>query len=111
VLPYPGRAKGDHVDFEKYLVDLNAKCACGCMDGKRIHKIYRFPNGYGASVVTSPKARRIDDGGFRLLVIHFESDPPENAYCVDRTTPVTDDVLECDSWPEVEKGLERVFRL
>jgi len=97
--------------FEEYEIDLNAKCTCGCMEGKRIHKIYRFPNGYGASVVANPHRQGFEAGGFRVLVIHFESDPPENAYCVERSTSVTDDVLECTSWRDVESGLRRIFEL
>lgn len=99
------------MDFEPYTIDLNAKCTCGCMEGKRVHKIYRFPNGYGASVVASPKTGSFKEGGFRLLVIHFESGAPENEYCVDRETPITDDALECADWSEVESGLKRVFSL
>ncbi len=99
------------MDFQPFEIDLNAKCTCGCMEGKRIHKIYRFPNGYGASVVANPHSEGFRSGGFRLLVIHFETDPPENAYCVDRTTSVTDDVLECPSWKDVEIGLARVHDL
>jgi hypothetical protein len=99
------------MDFEKYTIDLNAKCTCGCMEGKRIHKIYRFPNGYGASVVANPKKPGFETGGYRLLVIHFESGPPENAYCVDTSTPITDDVLECREWMNVEEGLEKIMAL
>jgi len=99
------------MDFERYTIDLNAKCTCGCMEGKRIHKIYRFPNGYGASVVANPKKKGFEAGGFRLLVIHFESGPPENAYCVDTSTPITESVLECRDWDEVLLGLERILAL
>jgi hypothetical protein len=102
---------GVHLDFERYTIDLNAKCTCGCMEGKRIHKIYRFPNDYGASVVASPKLGSFKQGGFRVLVIHFESGPPENEYCVDRTTTITSDTLECNDWNAVEDGLVSIFAL
>ena len=102
---------GGRMDFERYTIDLNAKCTCGCMEGKRIHKIYRFPNGYGASVVANPKKKGFEAGGFRLLVIHFESGPPENAYRVDTSTPITESVLECRDWDEVLLGLERILAL
>ncbi len=91
------------MDFERFTIDLNAKCTCGCMEGKRVHKIYRFPNGFGASVVANPHSNGFLAGGYRLLIIHFESDPPENAYCV------TDDVIECHSWDDVQAGLQKVF--
>ena len=47
------------MSYERYEIDLNAKCVCGCMEGNRLHKIYRFPNNYGASVVSGPKQRRM----------------------------------------------------
>lgn len=88
--------------FEGYEIDLNAKCTCGCMEGKRIHKIYRFPNGVGASVVATPKSQGFEEGGFRILVIHFDSPPPDNSYCVEG------EVMECRDWGMVEEGLRRL---
>jgi len=99
------------LDYERYTIDLNAKCSCGCMEGKRVHKIYRFPNDYGASVVASPKLEGYKEGEFRVLVIHFESGPPENEYCVDRTTPITNDALDCADWMAVEDSLARIYGL
>lgn len=99
------------MDFEEFTIDLNAKCSCGCMEGKRVHKVYRFPNGYGASVVTNPKSKGFKEGGYRVLVIHFESGPPENEYCIDRSTPITQDALDCEDWKEVEDGLVNIYGL
>ncbi len=99
------------MDFEKFTVDLNARCVCGCMEGDRIHKIYRFPNDYGASVVSGPKADPDARGKFRMFVLHYESDPPENAYDIDRDTLITDDFLTCNDWDEVEVQLQRVYDL
>jgi hypothetical protein len=93
------------MDFANYEIDLNAKCACGCMEGKRIHKIYRFPNGFGASVVATPKSDGFKEGGFRILIIHFDSSPPDNSYGVE------DEVIECQDWKEVEEGLVEINRL
>ncbi len=99
------------MDFEQYKVDLNAKCVCGCMDGDRIHKIYRFPNDYGASVVSSPRSLRGAKPGFRMYVLHYDSPAPDHSYCIERDTPLTDDFVECRDWAEVESYLDKVFRL
>lgn len=69
------------------------------MEGKRIHKIYRFPNEVGASVVATPKSEGFQEGGFRILVIHFDNPPPDNSYGVD------DEVIECKDWRMVEDRL------
>ncbi len=87
------------MDFAEYEIDLNAKCTCGCMEGKRIHKIYRFPSEVGASVVATPKSEGFERGGFRILVIHFDNPPPDNSYCVE------DEVIECKDWNMVEGKL------
>jgi len=93
------------MDFAEYEVDLNAKCTCGCMEGKRVHKVYRFPNQYGASVVATPKSDGFKEGGFRILIIHFEFSPPDNSYCVE------DEVIECEDWKGVEAALAGIIRL
>jgi hypothetical protein len=103
--------RGKSLDFAEYEIDLNAKCSCGCMEGKRIHKIYRFPNGYGASVVQTPHKAGFPEGGYRILIIHFDTDPPDNSYCVVDSTPLTEGVLECTDWREVELGLGKIFSL
>lgn len=90
------------MDYSKYEIDLNARCTCGCMEGKRIHKIYRFPNEMGASVVATPKFEGFKEGGFRILVIHFENPPPDNSYCVE------DEVIECKDWNMVEDSLDQL---
>ncbi len=91
------------MDFAEYEIDLNAKCTCGCMEGKRIHKIYRFPNEVGASVVATPKSEGFEQGGFRILVIHFDNPPPDNSYCVE------DEVIECKDWNVVEGKLAQLL--
>jgi hypothetical protein len=91
------------VDFSNYEIDLNAKCTCGCMEGKRVHKIYRFPNEVGASVVATPKSKGFNEGGFRILVIHFDYPSPDNSYSVDN------EVMECPDWGAVEAGLLELY--
>jgi hypothetical protein len=97
--------------YEAYEIDLNAKCVCGCMDGNRLHKIYRFPNNYGASVVSGPKQRSGSVGMFRMYVLRFEAAPPDNCWEVAKDTPVTDDVVECEDWAQVEVYLSAILDL
>lgn len=99
------------MDFERYIVDLNAKCVCGCMEGDRIHKIYRFPNDFGASVVSAPKADLTARGTFRLYVLHYETPAPENEYEIARDTELTDDHIVCRDWTDAEQWLQKVFEL
>jgi len=99
------------LDFESFTVDLNARCVCGCMEGDRIHKIYRFPNDYGASVVSAPKAEVSARGTFRMYVLHYETPAPEHSYEIEKDTPITDDYLVCHGWEEVERNLKKVFDL
>jgi hypothetical protein len=97
------------MDFERYTVDLNARCVGGCMEGDRIHKIFRFPNDYGAYVVSAPRADPVAKGTFRLYVLHFESPPPKHDYEIARDTGLTDDYLVCQDWAEAEGWLQKVY--
>lgn len=103
--------KDGKVDFARYEIDLNAKCVCGCMEGNRIHKIYRFPNDFGASVVNNPKGLLMFSGNFRMFVLRFNSPSPENAWEVAEDTGLTDGTIECMDWEEVERTLSRVMSL
>lgn len=97
------------MNWERYEIDLNAKCVCGCMDGNRLHKIYRFPNDMGASVVSGPK--NVGGGRYRMYVLRFLSGPPENAWEIADDTPLTDDTIECANWNEVEANLGKIIDL
>ena len=96
------------MEFEEYTVDLNADCVCGCMDGDRFHKIFRFPNGYGASVVSAPKKKGFAENGYRILLIRFGDAMDYKVV----TTPVFDsDVLECDTWEQTAGSLKKIKEL
>lgn len=49
-----------------------------------LQTIYRFPNGYGASVIHSIMSR-----GLELAVLYFEGDTAHLSY----STPITNDVI------------------
>jgi hypothetical protein len=96
------------MDYEEYVVDLNADCICGCMYGDRFHKIYRFPNHYGASVVSNPKRPGFSEKGYRIMLLRFSS--PADYKVV--TMPVFDSsVLECDTWEQTAVSLKKIKEL
>lgn len=97
------------VDYEKFIVDLNAKCVCGCMDGKRFHKIYRFQNDYGASVVSNPKSAGYNPGGYRVLPIKFITPLPENEYVIEMEQPIDGLQVDCRDWADVESSLTKIM--
>ena len=69
------------MEFDEYVVDLNADCKCGCRDLHRFHNIYHFPNNYGASVVENPKRPGFDTGDYRALAIIFSDDVCNIFFC------------------------------
>ncbi len=97
------------MDFEKFVVDLNARCVCGCMDGNRFHKIYRFPNDLGASVVSNPKSAGHNPGGYMVLLIKFITPLPENEYIIEMEQPIEGLEVECRDWSEVESSLAKLL--
>ena len=79
--------------------------------GGRHQKIYRFKNGYGASVVKLPK----DVAGgtwdlWELAVIRFYGDKP-TSYRIVYDTPITNDVASYLLWADVEEYLEQIKAL
>lgn len=86
------------MEYEEFVVDLNADCPCGCMDNGRFHKIFHFPNDWGASVVDAPKNSEFRSYGYRVLIITF-SDPM--IYKVVRNPPFPQEKLNCKNWSEV----------
>lgn len=69
--------------------------------------VYRFPNGYGASVLTGGFAAY---GGLEMAVVHFRSDDILD-YRLVYDTPVTDDVLGYLSAEDVPALLDQVAAL
>lgn len=91
------------MEYDEYVVDLNADCKCGCMDLHRFHKIYHFPNDYGASVIGGRP--HTDDESYRVMLIKFNS--PEE-YDVLTPPGFDKDVIECPSWAAAVEILGRV---
>jgi hypothetical protein len=66
--------------------------------------IVLFDNGYGASVVTGECAY----GTYEIAVLKGR-DPQNASICY--TTPITDDVIGCDTQDEITKILQQVENL
>jgi hypothetical protein len=75
-----------------------------------IQRIYRFKNGYGASVVRGFGTYGNEAGKWELAVIIFKSDdiiPFDLCY----TTPITNNVIGWLSESQVNKILKKIERL
>ncbi|HEJ2443633.1 hypothetical protein [Burkholderia multivorans] len=70
-------------------------------------KLYRFENGFGASVVQHAYSYGRDAGQWELAVIRFDGDEWDLEY----GTEITDDVIGRLDWDEVEDLLSRISAL
>lgn len=73
-------------------------------------KIYRFDNGFGASVVHLPGSYGYSDGLSELAVIKFES-KGDNSYSLTYDTPVTSDVKGWLTEEDVQLLLKQISDL
>lgn len=71
------------------------------------HKVYKFPNNYGASVVKHKYSYGGKDGLWEVGVIFFYGDDYELIY----STPITNDVLWYFTDEEVKNTLEQIKNL
>ena len=77
------------------------------------HWLFRFPNGYGASVVCHLINERVMTYGnanqpFDLAVIFFDED---DRYEITYNTPVANDVIGYLTEKDIEEYLERIEKL
>lgn len=72
--------------------------------------IFRFPNGYGASIVRGYGTYGYEQGLYELAVIRFVGDDPDD-FGLCYSTPITDDVLGYLSIEDVAVLLLRVAKL
>lgn len=91
------------MEYDEYVVDLNADCKCGCMDLHRFHKIYHFPNDYGASVIGGRP--HTDDHSYRVMLIKFSS---AEEYDVMTPPGFDKDVIDCPDWDSAASILAKV---
>lgn len=70
-------------------------------------KLYRFENGFGASVVRHEFSYGSIDGRWELAVIKFDGDD----WHIEYETEITDDVIGHLDWSDVEDLLSRINAL
>lgn len=70
-----------------------------------IQNIYKFPNGYGASVVQHDMSYGSHDNKWELAVIYFYS---ENQWDIVYDTPITDDVV---GWLDMMQVMEVLLEI
>lgn len=80
-------------------------------DGMTAQKIYKFPNNYGASIISGPYVYGGDKGLCELAVIVYNdsSDPDKWTLCYD--TPITHDVIGYLIEEETIKILKQISKL
>lgn len=74
-----------------------------------VQKIYKFDNGYGASVVRHDFSYGAEKGKWELAVIEFTGE--ENEFSISYSTPITDDVIGHLSQKEVNELLGAIEAL
>ena len=79
-------------------------------DPSGIQRIYRFPNGYGASVVQTTSSYGGYEGKWELAVIHSNRDDIDN-FELCYNTEITSDVRGWLSEAEVEEILKQIEAL
>ena len=71
------------------------------------HKVYKFPNNYGASIIKNKWSYGGEDGLWEVGVIFFDGDDYELTY----STPITNDALGYLTDEEVCEALEQIKNL
>jgi len=72
-----------------------------------VQKIYRFDNGYGASVVQTPFSYGGSDGLWEIAVLMFNA-PSKDDYELTYDTPITNDVLGYLTQNQVSETLQAI---
>lgn len=84
--------------------------------GNGVHKLYKFPNGYGASVVrfmAGPFGGSYGAaaGLWELAVIEWGEDGGKDDYAITYSTPLTDDVIGYLADDDVQELLTKIKNL
>jgi hypothetical protein len=75
-----------------------------------VQKLFRFPNGYGASVVQFPYSYGGDRGLWELAVIRYSGED-NDSFSLTYDTPITNDVLGHLNEQDVDALLDQVAAL
>lgn len=73
-----------------------------------VQKIYKFDNGYGASVIRGDYSYGGSSGLWELAVLKFDDD---GDWSLNYSTDITDDVLGYLEWDKVEETLKEIEKL
>lgn len=76
-----------------------------------VQKIFKFENGYGASVVKNPYSYGGDEGLWELAVVLVYENEGRLSWKLVYDTPITEDVLGWLTWEEVEETLKQIEEL
>lgn len=76
-----------------------------------VQKVFRFENGYGASVVKNPYSYGGDEGLWELAVVLVYENEGRLSWKLVYDTPITEDVLGWLTWEEVEETLKQIEEL
>lgn len=76
-----------------------------------VQKVFRFENGYGASVVKNPYSYGGDEGLWELAVVLVYENEGRLSWKLTYDTPITEDVLGWLTWEEVEETLRQIEEL
>ena len=74
------------------------------------HWVYRFPNNYGASVIRTIFSYGNSKGLYELAVIKWQS-LDMDAWNIEYTTPITDDVIGSCTADDIGKLLNQIKEL
>lgn len=90
-------------DLDEFLVDDGYCQACLDLQGGRVQKVYRFPNGYGASLISSPRLGKAPT--WTIMALRFLDDGYEPTDVPGVVNGSTSD------WTASQEKLRAIWRL
>lgn len=113
IAPFGLRLERDGINFMQYLDDVDVEdfgremeVLLGFADIKRVR--FKFPNGYGISVIHGAGTYGASAGLFEIGVLRYEKN---GDFHLTYDTPVADDVVGYLSGNEVGDYMVKIFRL
>lgn len=76
-----------------------------------VQKLFKFENGYGASVISHEFSYGGDEGLWELAVVLVYENEGKLSWELVYDTPITEDVLGWLTWEEVEETLKQIEAL
>lgn len=76
-----------------------------------VHYVFRFENGYGASVIKHSGSYGNEDDLWELAVIMFYDKYDDNSWDLTYETPITNDVIGWLTDEQVEEYLQKIKEL